>query len=200
MLFFWSYLRTLFLIHSHECFSYVLCRKSYNLAIAFNCYFPFLISTGFFIGISLNKDINWGWNAILTVLSFWIIKSFFYSAMLYGIQCIYLKINFLLNWFLFLFELLFILLYYYTMYTIIHEISFLISLRDYLLLITKIQLIFGHWSCIKKYTLLNLPVSWFWGIPWIFNVPNNVIWKERQLYFFSNVDMVSVFVLPHCTG
>lgn len=87
----------------------------------------------------------------------------FYSAMLYGIQCIYLKINFLLNWSLFLFELLFILLYYYTMYTIIHEISFLISLRDYLLLITKIQLIFGHWFCIKKYTLLNLPVSWFEG-------------------------------------
>ena len=110
LFFFWSYLRTLWLIQSHGRSLLFSSGSLIFLAIAFKGYFPFLISAGFFIGISLNKDINWGWTAILTVLSLWIIINSFFLSNVMWYQCIYFKINFLLNWFLFLFELLFILM------------------------------------------------------------------------------------------
>lgn len=37
---------------------------------------------------------------------------------------------------------------------------------------------------VSKKTLLNLLVSWFWGIPWIFNMPNNVIENKDNFTSF----------------
>lgn len=57
-------------------------------------------------------------------------------------------------------------------------------MRDYLLLIHKNTVDFLTLILYQKKTLLNLLVSWFWGIPWIFNIPNNVIENKDNFTSF----------------